>query len=314
MERKYRIYLQEISYGGENIGKDLSFTIAIDKGTAITITPDKLGKALQHGKTQSGFRALVHTGSTKDKSTEVEALVKVLEVDKISDPGEKTEKVKVDMEKPFGQSVSVTVEAKAKGGDAPKVGKFTLKFGIEPPFVVAANSKSKATAGPYDDGGTPAMSTEKQVKAQGKHIADYDGPAEFYVEYQVVLDAKGKLDTKKSTARFISITWTNRGTVSKQPFETFEIPVSAAVIGADGSVESLKAEGEKWYKNLPKPLKDKNLTASLDIKNKKAEYEAAYFSERDGVISTFNISGKITDVPTAMPVPPVEVTEPPYLL
>jgi hypothetical protein len=315
MERKYRIYLHEIAYDGENIGKDLTFTIQVDKGTAITITPDKIGKALKHGKTEKDFRALLHTGSTKEKSIELEGLVKVLEVDKISDPGEKTQKIKVDMEKPFGQSVSITVEVKAKGGDAPKVGKFTLKLGIEPAFVMDANSKGVATAGPYDDAGTPATSTEKQVKAQGKHIADYDGPAEFYVEYQIVLNAKGALDTANSTARFISITWTNRGTTSTQGFNTFDLPITAVVFGADKSVvDSFKVEGEKWYRNLPRPLKDKHLKATVDLKNKKAAIEAAYYSERDGVISTYTITGTVTDTPKAMPVPPVPVATPLYLL
>ena len=109
MKKQFKIYLDEISYGGDNIGRDLIITIT--PGTAPTT---ELKKQLPPGKTASGLDLTVLKESTKEDTKKVTLTVNIVEKDKISDPGSGVKEITIDLKKEGPQTTTMEVVVDAK--------------------------------------------------------------------------------------------------------------------------------------------------------------------------------------------------------
>jgi hypothetical protein len=325
----YNIYLHEVQYGGGNIGNDLTFEINIESGKK-TVKPRVDDKPLSHGKTASSLRELVYAGKTRT-SEEIEVEIVVNEKDKISEKGSTKQKFNVDLEKPFGQKETVVVKVKEVGGKKAEA-IFTLVFSIEPPFWVAGNSTASCKKGKNDKG---VESTQAEVDKVLDYNSQYDGPSEFFVEYTILLNAKGELDKSKSKATFHMINhmaWVEKvgGVVPIDPatmkkkvklyeydWKTEAVPIVNVTFakGDNSTVESFEVKGAKWYPNIGAfKLVDDGVAGTLNIKTKKVSYDAKYYDkEGDGVRSNYHVEGPINNTPIKRPKELDERDRPPYV-
>jgi hypothetical protein len=116
---------------------------------------------------------------------------------------------------------------------------------IDPTIVVEAESKGAAEAGKYKrlNGDQVYTSTDNQVKTEAAHIKEYDGLTEFKVDYTIVKDDNGDLDTKKSFVRMTATSFTLSGKPAPTKFTTPKIKITKATFNKDGSVDRSSSRG-----------------------------------------------------------------------
>jgi len=198
-------------------------------------------------------------------------------------------------------------------------------------FTVEGNSTSSAAKGMFiPPGGVERETTDTELVYRKHYYMQYDGPTKFTVTYTVKLKPDGTFETTGSTVKMNTVYYTSQTTmtyrdsisaaqqaveeskghtvykeggkvfilkkVREQPstFETTEIPITAATIVA-GKLQSFKFEDAKWYGN-PSHLHlitDKGIEGEIDLKKCEVTYKAKYQDKSDGVIGTFDVTGKI---------------------
>lgn len=293
---QFKVDLDEISYTGQNIGRDLIINITVDTFKK----PIILKKRLAIGKVAKGLKKHIVVGTSSKSIETVNLGVKVVEKDKISNTGAGKGVLNIDMNKAGEQVILVEVAVNAIGGDQGKQATFLLKFiaqvilpvVVKGTITVNANSKSNSKAGVNAAG---VAATPAAVKADKAHIARYDGPTVFKAVYEIVT-VDGKLDTIASKVKFITVTYTDAGVVTKSGFTTTDIPfTSVKFVGGDVTkVESFTCSGNSWYPAtapMGAQLIKQVLKGKVDLKNGKGSYDARYTGINDGVISIYKVTG-----------------------
>jgi hypothetical protein len=308
MEKKFKIYLDTITYGGENIGNDLTFTIMAAGGQATTVK-----QTLSNGKSTAALNKTILKADTKDDPKKVKIDVSIVEKDKISDSGSGSGEVSLDMKKDGPQAMTMDVEVKGVGGDKGKTGKFTLKFvgevlkpvRVKGKVTVKADAKATADKGVSDGGDAPK---DRTVAAELAHFKRYNGENVFTAEYEIV-SLDGELDLMLSKVVLKTITYLGDGNPVRSNFTTPPQGITKVkFVGGDPTkVESFSFGSNDWYDPTDgsnNRVKDRVMTGSMNLVKGEAEYEGKYTLRNNGVIGIYTLKGKIEKENPGAPVLP----------
>ncbi|MDC8003120.1 hypothetical protein POV27_03605 [Aureisphaera galaxeae] len=297
MEKRVKITLDSIAYKGDNIGRDLTFSIIPGP-----FTDTNFKKRIANGDTLSDLNRTVLKALTDEQNEfKVPFTVKIVEQDKFSDFGAAMQEVTIDLNKTGAQEFTIDVTVEAIGGDRGKVAVFTLKFTamlvvpilVKGEVLVNANSKSSARAGVNDMGKT---ASKEKVKSAKGHAAQYDGPTVFKAQYEIVT-IDGELDKANSKVRFVTISFTQNGGKVNFDFTTTDIPITSVkfIDGDVTKIASFQCATNNWYPNdadgAP-DLKDRDLVGTVDLINGKTRYVASYTDRRTGAVYIYTVNGR----------------------
>jgi hypothetical protein len=307
MEKSYSIVLDQITYGGDNIGDDFTFTLTPKGGTVSTFK-----KQIKSGATEKELKRVAFVGTSINDKEVITIELSVLERDpKFSDPGSGSVMVEIDLKGGKEQTTSVDVVVTAKGGDAPKKASLKLTFvsrmakevlHFKKRVTLDASSVVDCKAATVDDKGKAIapedQATPKKVADRKAKVNTYDGPTKFEIEYDIeVID--GIVNDAKSSVRFYTINFSSGGKLEPSDFTTPPCKVTNVKVG-NGKVKTLDSfdvPSQKWYDPAPKhggaAIYNDRMTATINLATKKAEYVAAYTLKTDKVDCIYTVKGDI---------------------
>jgi hypothetical protein len=163
---------------------------------------------------------------------------------------------------------------------------------------IAAKATGTAKKGEYTRNGMKQMTGDKQLADAAAYVLKYNGDTTFDAVYDITLGADKKVDSSKSTVKFITKTFSDEGTEAKSNFMTLPITITdVTLMGGDATmIASFKFDSTDWYPpdaTGANGLINMGLSGMIDLKSGDSSYLASYAAKNTGAIYMYMVSGKI---------------------
>ena len=122
----FKLYLEKISYEGDNIGSEFAVTITSGTYPSRTIEPE-----VRVGRPAEELSELLVRDQSGAGNVALAVTVKVEEEDEVTDEGVSTKKLEINLNGANSQPFDMEVAVEGKGGDKGKTAKFKFKFVAE---------------------------------------------------------------------------------------------------------------------------------------------------------------------------------------